>query len=303
MTKQVLISIVILIFAMNLFQNNTDRLDAYDTFQSSIYTPIDVETNENLNQIGEDFNLFDTKRAFSFPLTIDSPTLKQSHVEDVVKTEKKLDEEMGTFKINSLNDFYANKAKEVLYTPKQPKEGIVETKLKENKLSNYNSVTPKLAKIDVNGLRALTVENNPKELFEYYRKGLGLQESGNDYKSLNTKTSSGTWGKYQLMGKYVEKDIKRLTSATSMKDFLNKPKEQEKFFEWYYKNNLEPNLRRMKKEGYGKKFSDIELLGMIHFRGPTGARNAIAEGLSKKKESYNPSVSSYLVSLLKYANS
>lgn len=294
MIKQILISIAILIIAMNTFTNQ-DKLKTYSAFQNSIYAPLEMEETINIEPSQSkplEFKLFSDHKDFFFPLSEQEKTKGVLSAVPIIEKDKKTN--------NTLEDMYKAKTlSDLLYA----KTTTATTPLLANNVKSKSAIKEvNLDAIDTKGLRSLTVEKDPKKLFQYYKKGLGLQESNNDYKTVNTKTSSGTWGKYQLMGKYVEKDIKRVTSATSMKDFLNKPKEQEKFFEWYYKNNLEPNLKRMKKEGYGKKFSDIELLGMIHFRGPSGARTAIAEGLNKKKESYNPTVNSYLQSLLNYAN-
>lgn len=109
--------------------------------------------------------------------------------------------------------------------------------------------------------------------FGRYKKDVASKESDNNYK-LQSKVSSAV-GKYQfLWGTFADK-IKKVTGVQSKTDFANNPQAQEKFFQWYTSNEIIPQAKKLQAEGAKKGFSLLDMAKLVHFRGPTGAKNLL----------------------------
>lgn len=104
------------------------------------------------------------------------------------------------------------------------------------------------------------------------------ESSGGNYK-LASKVSSAA-GKYQfLWGTWGEK-IAKVTGVSSKGDFLNNPKAQEKFFEWYTHNEVLPQARKLQQQGAHKGFNLMDIAKLIHFRGARGTREILKKDAS-----------------------
>lgn len=104
------------------------------------------------------------------------------------------------------------------------------------------------------------------------------ESSGGNYK-LASKVSSAA-GKYQfLWGTWGEK-ISKVTGVKSKGDFLNNPRAQEKFFEWYTHNEVLPQARKLQQQGAHKGFNLMDIAKLIHFRGAAGTRAILKKDAS-----------------------
>lgn len=121
------------------------------------------------------------------------------------------------------------------------------------------------------------------------------ESSGGNYK-LASKVSSAA-GKYQfLWGTWGEK-ISKVTGVKSKGDFLNNPKAQEKFFEWYTHNEVLPQARKLQQQGANKGFNLMDIAKLIHFRGAAGTRAILKKDAStyeKRDRKNNMGIYEYL---------
>lgn len=117
--------------------------------------------------------------------------------------------------------------------------------------------------------------------FSEFKKHLGQKESDNNYKLTNKNSSAA--GKYQFLYNTWKGKIQQITGIASKTDFLNNPKAQEKFFQWYTDNEVLPQAKKLQKEAAKKGFSLSEVAKLIHFRGATGAKNLLKWDSEKYK--------------------
>lgn len=99
------------------------------------------------------------------------------------------------------------------------------------------------------------------------------ESSGGNYKQTNPNSSAA--GKYQFLWGTWGKKIQNVTGITNKSDFLNNPKAQEKFFDWYTNNEVLPQAKKLQAEAAKKGFSLMDTAKLIHFRGAAGTRNLL----------------------------
>jgi hypothetical protein len=116
-------------------------------------------------------------------------------------------------------------------------------------------------------------------------------ESGGKYTATN-KHSSAT-GKYQFLWSAWGDSIKKVTGVGSKDEFLHSPKAQEKYYAWYEKHYLMPQVEKLRpfnKAG----LSDQQLAKLVHYRGAGGAKKYLQGQMKDKQESYNVPISQYI---------
>jgi len=116
-------------------------------------------------------------------------------------------------------------------------------------------------------------------------------ESGGKYSATN-KNSSAT-GKYQFLWGDWGKSIMKVTGVKSQKEFLDSPTAQEKYYSFYEKTYLLPEVQKIRKE-IKTALTDMQLAKLVHFRGEGGARKYLKGELKDKPESYNIPISKYI---------
>ena len=122
-------------------------------------------------------------------------------------------------------------------------------------------------------------------------KSISGVESGGKYNATN-KHSSAT-GKYQFLWSAWGDSIKKVTGVSSKDEFLHSPKAQEKYYAWYEKHYLMPQVEKLKQ--YNKAgLSDQQLAKLVHFRGAGGAKKYLQGKLADKTEKYNMPISQYI---------
>lgn len=300
MTKNLLTFIVNVLLAMNLFSNPNDRLQEYNAFQEAVYTPIEADSGSSEPLKGDDLDIFNKRNLETY-----SAVLREEDAKSEEKANEKAEAAGSVPAVFSINEFYDSKLRDALnMAPKLDlsNKGVVERNMNIATLANHNDNNPALAKIDTNGLRLLTNSKNSGDLFNYFKKAVGGAESNYNYSDLNKSAKSGAWGKYQFIKSYHLPKIRKVTGVASMEDFLHNHNAQEQYFKWYYNNELIPGLNRMRQAGIGDNYSDIELLGAIHFQGEAGAKKMINNGDVHSATKNNPSLTKYLARLLTYGN-
>ena len=113
-----------------------------------------------------------------------------------------------------------------------------------------------------------------------------------------TNPHSTATGKYQFLwgkkpGQGWGDSIKQVTGVKSRQQFLNSPAAQEKYYSWYEKNVLAPQIEQIKplnKAG----FSDEQLGRLIHFQGLKGAQDYLTGKKADNADPHNVPISQYL---------
>lgn len=119
---------------------------------------------------------------------------------------------------------------------------------------------------------------------------ISKHESGGNYTATNPDSSAT--GKYQFLWSEHGDNIKKITGVKTQKEFLNSPEAQEKYFNWHVQNNIIPtveDLKPLNKDGY----SDEQLARLIHFKGPTGAKEWLSGHIDRTQKN-NASIDSYI---------
>jgi hypothetical protein len=116
-------------------------------------------------------------------------------------------------------------------------------------------------------------------------------ESGGKYSATNKHSSAV--GKYQFLWSAWGDSIKKVTGVSSKEEFLHSPKAQEKYYGWYEKNYLMPQVKKLQQ--YNKAgLSDQQLAKLVHYRGATGAKKYLMGKVSDRPEKYNVPISQYI---------
>jgi hypothetical protein len=122
-------------------------------------------------------------------------------------------------------------------------------------------------------------------------KSISSIESGGKYNATNKHSSAV--GKYQFLWSAWGDSIKKVTGVSSKDEFLHSPKAQEKYYSWYEKNYLMPQVKKLQQ--YNKAgLSDEQLAKLVHYRGAGGARKYLQGEMADKPEKYNVPISQYL---------
>jgi hypothetical protein len=122
-------------------------------------------------------------------------------------------------------------------------------------------------------------------------KSISSIESGGKYNATNKHSSAV--GKYQFLWSAWGDSIKKVTGVSSKDEFLHSPKAQEKYYSWYEKNYLMPQVKKLQQ--YNKAgLSDEQLAKLVHYRGAGGARKYLQGKMADKPEKYNVPISQYL---------
>lgn len=140
--------------------------------------------------------------------------------------------------------------------------------------------------------------NNKKFNYSYdlnkFKNGIYSNEGTTaNYKSRNKKSSAT--GKYQLLWKYWGEKIKNFSGNPNLtqEDFLNNPKLQEDYMDYYTKNFLEPVAKKIVSEYPNIEYSFPQIMALIHFKGAAGARKWIRAKIDSTQAN-NMSIDKYL---------
>jgi hypothetical protein len=122
-------------------------------------------------------------------------------------------------------------------------------------------------------------------------KQISNKESQGKYTATNPNSSAT--GKYQFLWSQWGDSIKKVTGVSTQKDFLTNPAAQEKYYAYYEKTYLLPEVKKIKNE-IKTNLTDSQLAKLVHFRGEGGARKYLKGQVSDKPESYNMPTSQYI---------
>lgn len=116
-------------------------------------------------------------------------------------------------------------------------------------------------------------------------------ESGGKYTAKNKHSSAV--GKYQFLWSAWGDSIKKVTGVGSKDEFLHSPQAQEKYYAWYEKHYLMPQVAKLQQ--YNKAgLSDQQLAKLVHYRGAGGAKKYLLGQMKDQPEKYNVPISQYL---------
>jgi len=126
------------------------------------------------------------------------------------------------------------------------------------------------------------------------KKKIADIESGGKYSAFNPKGGGGgAVGKYQFRWNIWKDSIQKVTGVKDKEAFLKSPAAQEKYYSWYERHYLYPQVSRL--EQYNQAgLSKEQLAKLVHFRGAAGAKRYLQGTLSDKPESYNIPISKYI---------
>lgn len=123
-----------------------------------------------------------------------------------------------------------------------------------------------------------------------------VESNGGNYKAFNSAGGGqGAVGKYQFRWNPWKDSINKITGINNKEEFMNNPQAQEDFFDHYYKTTLIPQLQTVRKEFPGSRYTDDEIMKLLHFQGLGGIRTLLKKGdLNSKVQSFNLSPAEYL---------
>lgn len=120
---------------------------------------------------------------------------------------------------------------------------------------------------------------------------IASKESQGSYTAVNPHSSAV--GKYQFLWKTWGDDIMKVTGVRSKEEFRNNPQAQERYYAYYEKQFLLPEVSKIKKE-IRTNLTDAQLAKLVHFRGLGGARQYLRGQLVDKPEEHNIAISKYI---------
>lgn len=165
-----------------------------------------------------------------------------------------------------------------------------------------------LPKIDANAYVSRSNEfhsNLPVDINVLKKQLAAVESDGHGgYKAFNSKGGGeGAVGKYQFRWTTWKDSIGSVTGIKDKETFMRTPAAQEDFFNFYAKSTLQPQVNIIKKEFPNVKYSNLELMKLLHFRGlgrkdkDDGGLRSILRGVKKtdqRIESFNLSADEYL---------
>jgi hypothetical protein len=130
--------------------------------------------------------------------------------------------------------------------------------------------------------------------FNQFKKEIRRVESDGmgGYQAANTKSSAA--GAYQFIWSLWGDAIGKKTGVKTKQAFLNNPKAQEQFMDYYLKTEVLPAVARLRADGRKRGFSDSDIAKLIHFQGAKGAEKQLKSGVFAKGDNKNVSVRDYL---------
>lgn len=139
------------------------------------------------------------------------------------------------------------------------------------------------------GITSLPTEDDRRK--KPLKDQISDKESQGKYTATNPNSSAT--GKYQFLWSNWGDSIKTVTGVKDQKAFLNNPEAQEKYYTFYEKEYLLPQVEKIKRD-IKTNLTTNQLAKLVHFRGETGARRYLKGEVKDKPESYNSSISNYI---------
>lgn len=257
-----------------------DKIREYDLFQKTIYRPLAQSTKSSSNPITRNSSLLNVLRGPIAPAPIEAA--------ESITTESA---EVPTTTIET-GDSSQN-----LWS------GYRQTGLQ------HAALDPESTKMDMSVIpQPGSIGEQKAVLLELAKKGVGGHESRHDYAAFNPNTGkdgkrgSGAFGKYQFIAHWHKDKIKEVTGL-NMEQFHKDPEAQEKYFEYHFNNVLYPKLQKLRNDGLGGNFSDIELIGGLHLA-QDDLRTALENDTLTTKQlgKNNPTILNAMRSVSKFSN-
>jgi len=142
-------------------------------------------------------------------------------------------------------------------------------------------------------------ETDPIEDFniQAFKDGIFEMESLSDSipdPYLAQNSTSSALGKYQHLWKLHGKSIQEQTGLTK-EEYLNNPEAQEAFMDYWVETSLKPEAERLRKARpkMSEKYSDEELMALVHFQGLPNAKDFLKTGKTANAGN-NVTVKTYL---------
>jgi hypothetical protein len=128
------------------------------------------------------------------------------------------------------------------------------------------------------------------------REIIAQRESLGNYQALPRRKdgtlASSAAGKYQFLWDTHKDTIRTVTGVNSKSQFLNSPKAQEAYFDYWDQNVLTPKAQKIKQQ-YNPSLDTNQIKMLIHFQGPEGAEKYIRTG-KYTKDAFGTTPMSYL---------
>lgn len=140
-------------------------------------------------------------------------------------------------------------------------------------------------------LKSLLLESSVDIDLEKFKQGISNIESRGNYQAENPNSSAV--GKYQFLWNIWKNKIKTVTGIDTKQDYLDNPDAQEQFMDHVILHDYINAVNKLKKEPSAEKYTDEQLMAMIHFQGLNGAKTYLKSG-SIANASHNVSMDKYL---------
>lgn len=140
-------------------------------------------------------------------------------------------------------------------------------------------------------LKSLLFESSENFDLEKFKQGISNIESRGNYQAENPNSSA--IGKYQFLWNIWKNKIKNVTGIDNKQDYLDNPDAQEQFMDYVILHDYINAVNKLKKEPGAEKYTDDQLMAMIHFQGLGGARTYLKTG-NIANASHNVTMDKYL---------
>jgi len=107
-----------------------------------------------------------------------------------------------------------------------------------------------------------------------FKSIIGFKESRGDYNAVNKNT--GAAGKYQFLPKYFKSEVENVLGI-SWNEFKTCPSCQERLMDYHIAKTLSPTAEKLAKEFPNSGLSKNQLMALVHFQGPKGARDRLMD--------------------------